>query len=434
MTSQTQVIDLGYKPRRHQDLIHRSLRRFNVLVCHRRLGKTVLVINEITDKGLRCELHRPQYAYIAPTYAQAKRVAWEMLKEILQKIPGVKINESELRVDIPRPDRGDFVRIMLLSADNPGSLRGIYLDGVALDEYAECDPTIWGEVVRPALSDRKGWAIFIGTPKGANHFYDLYQKAVLLDSWFTCILRASETKIIDAEELESAKESMTEEEFDQEYECSFSAALVGAYYGKILNEIEAKGQICSVPYDRNAPVDTHWDLGIGDTNVIWFTQSIAREYHVIDYYEMASEGLDHYVKMLNNKGYLYREHNLPHDANSRELGTGKTRIETLTALKLPKERLNVVPKQALLDGIHAVRTILPNCFFDKVKCARGIEALKNYQRKWDAKNKIFLQKPLHNWASHGADAFRTFAMGVRPEAYRANHKTLPRQANIETLI
>src|SRR3989304_4749260 len=166
-----QKISTGYEPRKFQEILHKNLKRFNVLVCHRRFGKTVFSVNHCIDRGLRNTKRNPQYAYIAPTYGQAKRIAWDMFKEYTKNLPGVSTNEQDLRLEIERPHLQDKVRFLLLGAENPGSLKGIYLDGVILDEFAECAPAIWGEVVRPALSDRRGWAIFIGTPKGQNHFF-----------------------------------------------------------------------------------------------------------------------------------------------------------------------------------------------------------------------------------------------------------------------
>jgi len=424
-----QVIDVGYEPRPFQARLHTRLRRFNVLVCHRRFGKTVFSIMEMIDKGLRCELKNPQYAYIAPTYGQAKRVAWEYLKDFTKNIPGAKVNEGELRVDIDRPDRGDKIRFMLLGAENPDSLRGIYLDGVILDEYAQCDPTIWGQVIRPALSDRGGWAIFIGTPKGQNHFWDIFNVAKDLDSWYVALHRASETGVVSQEELNDARATMTEEEYDQEYECSFAAALMGAYYGKYINDLEAKKQITTVKYDNNVPVDTFWDLGISDTTAIWFIQYVGKEVHVIDYIENAGKGLEWYAAEIKLKPYVYGDHYIPHDGAARELGTGQTRQETLMDLGL---RTTIVPRQSVADGIHAVRMVLPKCWFDSVKCKQGIAALKNYQRKYDAKNKMFLDKPLHDWSSNGSDAFRMFGLTYSPARadsngrYR-NPENLPRQ-------
>lgn len=426
MAVKMQKVSTGYTPRPLQAEIHRSLRRFNVLVLHRRFGKTVLSINEMVDRALRNTNKSPQYAYIAPTYGQAKRVAWEYIKDFTRHIPGAKANEADLRVDIPRPNREDKIRIMLLGAENPGSVRGIYLDGVVLDEYAEMDPVIWSQVIRPALSDREGWAIFIGTPKGQNHFYNLYSQAQEYKDWYVRMFRASETKVIADSELEAAQREMTEEEYDQEFECSFTAALVGSYYGKLIDKAEKDGRLCNVPYDPNVPVDTFWDLGIGDTTAIWFCQTVGQEFRLIDYLEEGGQGLDFFVRELKKKPYVYREHTLPHDARARELGTGKSREESIRALGL--RQLYILPRWGVDDGIHAVRMLLPKCWFDKVKCARGIKALRNYQRKWDSRNQLFLAKPKHDWSSHGSDAFRYLAMGSKSEASRTNAKNLPRQA------
>lgn len=425
-----QEISTGYTPRLLQATLHRNVRRFNVIVCHRRFGKTHFSLNEMIDRAFRNDLKNPQYAYIAPTYGQAKRIAWDLLKDYLKNIPGVTFNESDLRADIPRPHRGDKLRFLLLGAENPGSVRGIYLDGCILDEYAEMDPTIWSQVIRPALSDRLGWAIFIGTPKGQNHFFDVYkaaQDAVSQgnEQWFTAMYKASQTGVVSMSELEQARLVMAENEYAQEYECSFSAALVGAYYGKEMEKAENEGRVTSVPYDSNLPTFTFWDLGIDDTTVVWIGQPLGnREFHWIDYIENSGEGLDWYVRELSQRGYAYEEHVLPHDAGARELGTGKTREETLRKKGLGA-RTRVLPRQAIEDGINASRNLISKSWFDSAKCARGILALKNYERKWDSKNKIYQSRPLHNWASHGSDAFRTAAMGLNDA--REEQRKYPRQ-------
>lgn len=425
----TKVVDTGYQPRPLQQLMHSSLKRFSVIVCHRRFGKTVFAINEIIDQALRCTKKNPQYAYIAPTYGQAKRVAWDYLKEYTKHIPGVETNESDLRVDITRPSNGDRIRIMLLGAENPGSIRGIYLDGVLLDEFAECDPIIWSTVIRPALSDRLGWAIFIGTPRGMNHLFDIYTHAKANPSeWFFALYKASETGIIPKSELDAAKAIMSESEYDQEYECSFSAALVGAYYGKEIEKMENENRICRVPYDPAVPVITGWDLGISDTTTIWFAQLVGRAVQIIDYIESSGAGLDYYAReVLQKRNYRYEEHLLPHDAAARDLSTGKTRVETMRSLGFKNVR--VVPKLDVEDGINASRLLLSKTWVDAENCKRGIDSLKNYERKWDNKNKIFQSRPLHNWASHGADGFRTLAVGLDDNRPDENEKKkLPRMA------
>lgn len=417
-------VSTGYKPRPFQAELHSKLRRFNVLCCHRRFGKTVFAINEMVDRAIRNPLHNPMYAYIAPFYGQSKRNAWIYLKDYTKNIPGFTANEAELRVDIQRPAQKDFIRIQLLGSENPNSLRGIYLDGAVLDEFAQMPPDVWSTVIRPALSDRKGFAVFIGTPFGSNHFHDLYFKAKDLPGWFSAIYKASETNVIDPEELEAARLEMTPEEYDQEYECSFSSPKSGSYYGEIIGQIEKAGRIMDVPYDSALTVQTYWDIGVGDSTVIWFLQRLGVEHRFIDYLEMSGKGLDYYAKAIKDKPYVYGTHTLPHDAMARSLETGNTRVETLRRLGI---NTIIQPRQNVDDGISAARRLLPLSYFDKVKCERGVMALKNYSRKWDGKNQIFSDTPKHDWSSNAADAYRYCALGERIEV--VNTKNLPRQSN-----
>ena len=385
----------------------------------------------MVDRALRCTRKDPQFAYVAPTYGQAERIAWDMLKNYTRNIPGVEYNQQKLMCVIPRPHLGDRIKIFLLGAENPDTIRGMYLDGCVLDEYAQMHPRIWGEVIRPALADRQGWAIFIGTPQGQNHFYDVYKIASENKSgnWFVALHKASTTNVIPKEELDGLRAEMSEEQYEQEMECSFTAALIGAYYGKILNEIEANGQIGKVPHDPALLVDTFWDLGIGDSTAIWFVQQYRQEIRVIDHLEMSGEGLPYYAKKLkegHRNKYSYRDHHWPHDGASKDLSTGQERSTTMRQLGV---RVTVAKRQSVEDGIDAVRRVLSKCYFDAERCERGIQALKNYQKKWDEKNKIFLDKPLHDWSSHSADAFRLFAMVNRPGDDRlAEKRRLPRVA------
>lgn len=438
MSGVVQRISTGYTPRPLQAELHCKLRRFNVLVMHRRFGKTVFALNEKIDRGLGFALKdvagsplpNPKYAYLAPLYGQAKRVAWDYLKMYTANIPGVDPNEAELRVDIPRPHMKDKIRFMLLGADNPASIKGLYLDGATLDEFGEMNPSAWREAIRPTLSDRGGWANFIGTPKGRNHFCELYEYA--RDSgdpeWFAALYKASETGIIPEKELESARKSMTEEEYEQEYECSFQAGLVGAYFSREITQLEKDKKFTSVPYDPALAVDTYWDLGINDVTAIWFIQRYGREFRVIDYFEEPDLSIPEIVKRVREKRYTWGHWYLPHDVKVRELVNGKSRYETFISLGV---KPRIVPRvEDKMDSINAAKLILPRCVFDKEKCDRGIKALMNYQRKWDNKANVFSTKPLHNWASNGSDAFQQFAMGVdeRPEV---DHRSLPRQAESE---
>ena len=400
-------IEIPYTPRPGQAQLHTELQasRWGVIVCHRRWGKTVMAINHLLRDAILNVKPNPRFAYIAPTYRQAKAVAWDYLKQFAGAVPMVRFHETELRADLP-----NGARIQLLGAENPDSLRGIYLDGAVLDEMADMPESLFPEIIRPALSDRKGWALFIGTPRGHNAFYELYTAAEGQDDWHTAIYRASETGILDDEELEAAKAMMTADQFQQEFECSWVANVPGAVFGKELQEAHEKGRIGSVPYDPTCKVDTWWDLGVGDSTAIWFTQSVGRAVHVIDFYENRGEGLPHYVKVLGDKDYLYGTHNAPHDIEVRELGSGKSRRETAWDLGI---NFRVVPKLPLEDGIHAAQMLIPRCWFDKNLCGPGLEALRHYHRAYNERLRSFRNTPVHDWSSHAADAFRYLSVGIK---------------------
>jgi len=434
-----QTISFGYTPRPIQAFLHQTIRqkkiRFFVAVCHRRFGKTKFALGELATAGFECEHHNPQYAYIAPTYGQAEKIAWTYLKEMFINYPGVEKNEAKLRIKIPRHDRGDFITIWLLGAENPDSIRGIYLDGCIFDEYAQMSPIIWGEIIRPMLADRKGWAIFIGTPKGMNQFYQIYQTAQrnMVESpwlkWYSFNAPASKTNIIESEELRAMAAEISEEEYEQEFECSFQAALVGAYYGKYMVQAEAEGRILDLPHDARYPVSTYWDIGMDDSTAIWFVQRIGEWNHIIDYIEMSGQGLEYYAGELKKKAYVYDRHFFPHDGAVREWsGNGETRVTT--AHKLLGIRPRLAKKGSPADRVNAVRMMLARCKFDRIKCMRGLDALKNYERKWDAKNGIFQDSALHNWASHGSDAFGVFAV-CEKQGNGIDLKKLPRDAETQ---
>lgn len=375
---------------------------------------------DLVDAALRCTKPNPRFAYIAPLFVQAKDVAWGYIKQFTAPIPGVQFNEAELRVDLPNGGR-----IRLYGADNYDRLRGLYLDGVILDEYADMDPRAWSEVIRPALADRQGWAVFIGTPKGRNAFYDVWERAKAAPDWFALMLRASETRLLPDAELEGARAEMSPEQFEQEFECSFEAAITGAYYGLSLADADRGGRITALPVEPALPVHTVWDLGVGDSTAIWFFQVSSADVRVVDFYENHGQGLPHYASVLASKGYRYGDDWVPHDAKVRELGTGRTRVETLLQLgRKPK----LVPDHKLMDGINAVRQTLPRVWFDDVRCRDGIEALKQYRSEYDEKARVFKDTPKHDWTSHAADAFRYLCMAYRemkpPPAPSAPHRGL----------
>jgi phage terminase large subunit len=411
LTASSITVTTGYQPRTLQADLHRRLKRFSVLVCHRRFGKTVLAVNELIDRALRCGRERPRYAYIAPYRNQAKQISWDYLQAHLRPIPGVLFNQAELRADLPNGSR-----ITVYGADNPDSMRGLYFDGVVFDEFAQMPARLWSEIIRPALADRKGWAVWIGTPMGRNSFFEIYEYARTTSDpeWFAAMYKASETGILDPAELDSMRREMADEDrYQQELECSFQAAVIGAYYGPQMREAEEGNRVTRVPAEPHVKVTTAWDLGIGDSTAIWFCQRVGKEIRLIDYYEASGVGLEHYAKILQERGYVYGEHLLPHDVRVKELGTGVSRLDTLDKLGLRNVR--VIPQLDVADGISAVRGLLPRCWFDTDKTKRGRDALAQYRREYDDRLKAFKSRPLHDWCSHAADAMRYLAVGLRDD-------------------
>ena len=415
-------IQIPYTPRKHQAYIHKELDkyRYSVLCCHRRFGKTVMVLNHLVRSALQNKNHAPRLAYIAPTYKQAKSIAWDYLKYYTKNIPGTKWNESELRCDLINGSR-----ITLLSSENFDSIRGIYLDFCAIDELAAISEGLIDEVIVPALSDRKGKLCLISTPRGLNNiFYDYYTKAQADPKWFLYKAKASDTKIVDQEELDAALEVMGKAKYDQEFECSFVGNIQGSIYGDIVQELDDKGKIGSVPYDPGYTVSTAWDLGFNDSTAIIFFQQINHAIHIIDIYENSNEALPHYMQILKEKPYIYENHYAPHDLDQTEFSTGKTRREVAYQLGV---NFRISPRILLEDGIHAVKMILPRCKINSDTCSTLLIALRHYHRKFNDKVRVFKSKPVHDFSSHMMDALRCLATGI--EENKINHKNLQRVAD-----
>ena len=348
----------------------------------------------------------PRFAYIAPTFKQAKSIAWDYMKQFCEKIVGTKFNETELRADLPNGSR-----ITLLGSENCDGLRGIYLDGCVIDEYANVNERLFPEIIRPALSDRKGYCVFIGTPQGMNNnFYELYLHAQSAEDWFQYKAKASDTNIVDPDELEKAKQVMGDNKFKQEFECDWIANIEGAIYGTQIAEMENKRQIARVPYDPSLPVFTSWDLGVSDHTAIIFWQQLGRSINIIDYIEERGQGLPFFVQLVKEKDYVYQDHYAPHDIEVTDFGNGKTRREVAYQLGV---RFKVVPKLPLEDGIHATSMLLPRCWIDVDHCKKLIDALRHYHRKYIDKNRMFRSKPVHDWSSHACDAMRYLAVGLQ---------------------
>lgn len=391
-------IVIPYSPREQFRGFHNRTHRWACLVAHRRAGKTVACINELIKRAITDGKDRGRYAYIAPFYGQAKQVAWEYLKHFAAPIMAEEPRESELSVRILND-----ATIRLYGADNPNTLRGMYFDGVVMDEYADMKPSVWSEVIRPALTDRKGWAIFIGTPKGKNAFWEIWDHSSKAQDWFAVMLKASKTKIIADDELQAARSSMTEDQYNQEFECSFEAAIHGAVYGLPMRVALEAGRIGAVPYDPAIPVHTAWDLGFDDSTAIWFWQITHGEIRLIDYYENNGHGIGHYCDLIKTKPYAYERHWVPHDAAHELMAAGGRSI--VNQAWDVGVKMSVIPSTSQQNSIEASRKTIERCWFDAVKCQPGIEALRQYQFEFDEDKKVFKSKPRHDWSSHGADAF-----------------------------
>jgi hypothetical protein len=415
MATPVNTIKLKYEPRSWFKSFHSRRHRKAVLVAHRRCGKTVAAVNDLVSKALRFKhptFKRPNYAYICPELKQAKLVAWEYLKEAVREIPGCKISESELYVKLPNE-----ARIRLYGADNPDSMRGMYFDGVILDEFGDMKATLVAQVILPALSDREGWIVYMGTPKGKNDFYDKHKQASEndKDDWFYLCLKASQTKLLPQYVLDEAQIDLGDDLFEQEYECSFEAANIGTYFGKHMQAIEQQGKVRTpVDYDAKEKVYIAMDLGHRDACAIWFWQVIKGDVVFFDYFEETGYDAEEVCEMLQLKPYNYDTWFIPHDAVHRTFATKKSVLDTFRAYDAP---CRVVPKLDLHDQIDSVRKTLRTypLVFDSVRCKRGIEALKNYSRKWDMDKKIFSDTPSHDQWSHGADAFRYACLSIKPE-------------------
>lgn len=378
------------------------------MVAHRRAGKTVACIADLVLEAICTKKQDARYAYIAPQYNQAKDIAWVYVKRLTADIPLVTYNEAELRANLP-----NGAQVRLYGADNPDRLRGMYLDGVILDEHADMRPRVWGEIVRPMLADRKGWAAFIGTPKGHNEFYRVWQEAD--DDWFKLCLRGSESGLIDSQELDAMRKSMTEDQYEQEVECSFEAAIQGAILGRYMTRAEAEGRLNDCEYDPDgAPIEISSDIGFHDTAAWWFWQPKFNGFSLIDYDESngldADEWCDRLRQRIGNRklGKIW----LPHDARSKTFAAKHTAEEVFwKAFGIAS--VAIVPQTSKTDRINAARILIERCEFNLKACFQGIEALKQWRFKWDDDRKEFSKEPEHDWASHPGDGFSYGAQIMR---------------------
>jgi len=348
-----------------------------------------------------------------PTATQGRKVIWDAIdrqgrRVIDQAFPAAiraNVNKNEMKIELKC---GSIWQVV--GSDNYNALIGANPIGVVFSEYSVADPQAW-EYLRPILTENGGWAIFIYTPRGKNHGYDLYQIALANPDWYSELLTIRDTGIIsEAAVQEERLSGMSKDMIEQEFYCSFEAGLVGSYYSDELSKARDDKRLTNIPYQSGSPVYTAWDLGFTDSTAIWFVQAVGQELHWIDYYESSGEPLSHYVKVVKEKPYIYADHIAPHDIGVSELGTGKSRLEVAKELGI---RFVVAPKLGVMDGVDALRRLLPQSWIDPIKCKRGLESLWNYRKEWDDRRKEFKPTPLHDWASHAADAARYFAVGFK---------------------
>ncbi len=378
-------------------------------ILPRRAGKDLTAFNLCIRECLRktCVIY-----YIFPTYSQAKKVIWDSVTNtgdrILDYIPTELVesmNSQEMKI---RFKNGSLLQ--LVGSDNYDSLMGTNPQGVVFSEYALQDPRAY-QYIRPILTANFGWAVFISTPRGKNHLWELYQIAITNPDWFTLKLTVEDTKHIPLSEIdkERAEGIMSEDLIQQEYYTSFTMGVEGAYYSKYIDKMKVERRIDRVPWNSGYKVHTAWDLGVSDSTAIIFFQLIGQAVNIIDCYENNKEGLEHYIKYLESKPYQYGRHIAPHDIEVTEFGTGMTRLEKARQLGI---KFNVAPRLSISDGIEGVRTTFSKMWIDDTYCSKLIKALENYRQEFDPKRKIYKSNPLHDWTSHFADAARYLCISL----------------------
>jgi len=403
-----------YLPRGIFRPLHNRQTRWACVVAHRRAGKTVAMCADLVISALECPHPKPQVAYLAPFREQAKKVAWQYLKDLTKPLWAKPPNESELKIVIHTGRAESQATIYVGGADNPDSMRGLYLDAVVMDEVGQMRPSTWYSVVRPALSDRQGSAIWAGTPAGKNFFWQLREEARMNPATHLLLeLPASKTGILPDDELRDAKAQMTEETYAIEYEISFDASVPGAYFAKQIGEAYGEGRVGDHPRDAQVAVDLVADLGFTDSCSWWGWQTTRDGHRVVDFYEADGQAIGHYIDWVKSRPYRVGTVWLPHDAKAKSLQTGKSIVEQFLAAGIVPR---LVPELSLQDGIEAARVTIPRCWFHESVTYDGIEHLRGYMREWDERTQTYRNRPKHDQHSHAADAFRYLSLAAKPIA------------------
>lgn len=430
------ILPHNWRPRSYQlpawKAWERGIQR-TLLIWHRRAGKDEVALHKA---AVAAHERVANYWHCLPMYEQARKAIWEAInphtgkRRIDEAFPPQvrkRTDNSSMTIEFKV---GSIWRVV--GSDNPDSLVGAPPAGIVFSEWALANPSAWGYLA-PILAENNGWADFITTPRGRNHvktMLDMARKNP--QTWFAEVLTPKETGF-PLEKVEEQRreyhaifgETAGDALIEQEYWCSFDSAVLGSYYGKELMRAECAGRLCELAHEPDLPVHTAWDLGKGANMAVWMFQVAYDEVRVIDYLEGAhDETIPDIVEKLAAKRYSWGYDYVPHDAKVKELGTGRTRVETLIKLK---RNPRLVPGHKVDDGINAARQLLKKCWFDADRCEKGLEALRQYRAEWDDDKKCFRDTPLHDWTSHAADAFRYLAMAYReiaPEAPKPPPKVI----------
>lgn len=383
-----------------------------IQVWHRRTGKDKVDVNLVAREMTRVVA---PYYYFFPTYNQGKKILWDGIDKngfkytdhFPKELIDGQLNNSEMKIKFKN---GSLFQV--IGTDNIDSIVGTNPRGVVFSEFSLQNPTAWN-YIRPILAENGGWAVFNFTPRGKNHAYKLHQMAKKdPENWFEEVLTADDTKVLSQEILNQERAEMRAQYGDdslflQEYYCSYTASILGAYYSTQYDEAERRGRFTHVFWEPSIPVHTVWDLGISDAMVVGFWQGVGQERRMIDYLEVTGKGLPEVIKMLKDKPYVYGRHFAPHDIEVRELGTGKSRKEIAADLGINFE---IVPNLPVMDGINIARAFWQKIWIDKTNCEKFIELIPQYTKEYDEDKKVFKDRPNHDWTSHGADMFRYAAI------------------------
>ena len=405
------TIPYAFSPRSYQIPLLKYMANGGKRACciwNRRAGKDLTLINLMMIEMMK---RVGSYYYFFPEFNQGRRVLWDGMD--MEGVPFMSHIPEELRANTNKNEMKIVLKngsiFQIVGTDNFAQIRGTNPVGCVYSEYSLQNPQAW-DVVRPILSQNSGWAVFNYTPLGKNHGYDLYMMAKDNPEWFCQKLTVDDTKSVSREIIEKERrEGMEEDLIQQEYYVSFEASQKGAYYSQEMKDMKEQNRICRVPYDPQLLTYTAWDLGVDDATAIIFYQKVGKEIHIVDVEEHNGESIGFFVTLLEQKGYKYGTHYLPHDADARELGTGVSIREQMESLGV--YNIEIVPRGDIQDGIQKVRTTLPRVWIDSEKGKWLVECLTQYHKEYDPVRMLFRSKPHHDLHSHCSDAFRYLCCG-----------------------